>query len=374
MLRFQKPELPILADVQRYYSLSQEAGWFSNYGPCVQLLEERCSAYLGLDRPGVSVHNATSGLMVALRAALGDPRPERPYVVVPSFTFVASVTAIVWAGWKPLFVDVDPFDWQVSLDAVRQLESRQDEIAGVMLCSTFGTCPTPERRVAQEGLLKGLGVPVVVDSAAGFGSTDLTGRALGEQGDIEVFSFHATKPFAIGEGGLLTSTSDVVLGRARELANFGFDESRNLPGLIGVNAKLPELSAAVGLVVLERFQDVLEHRRRAAAWLLEELCPHGVARQEGNASSSFQFIPILMPDAASRERVLRQAADAGVEVKVYFAPPMHRVPAFKQFSTFGSLAVTEDLVQRIVCLPMSNNIEARELDLVRSLVLSALGK
>lgn len=364
--------MPALADVQRYFSMSEDAGWFSNYGPCVQLLESRCSAFLGMDTPGVSVHNATSGLMVALRAAIGDPQPERPFVVVPSFTFVASVTAIVWGGWTPLFIDVDPEDWQVSLEDLERLADRKTEIAGVMLCSTFGTSPSSDRRRRHNDLLAYLDVPVVVDSAAGFGSTDAEGRRLGDQGDIEVFSFHATKPFAIGEGGLLTSADQAVLRRARDLANFGFDEHRNLPGLIGVNAKVPELSAAVGLVVLETFTEVLTHRRHAAEWLYSELAPGGVGRQLGNATSSFQFLPVLMPDAASRERVLKLASEKRVEVKVYFAPPMHRVPAFKHFPTFGALRATDDLVSRIVCLPMYNSIRGEELQAVRDLVLSAL--
>jgi dTDP-4-amino-4,6-dideoxygalactose transaminase len=372
VLRFQSPELPGLDEVQRYYALSEEAGWFSNNGPCVRMLERRCGDAVGLEPAGVTVNNATSGLMVALRAALGDPDPRRPFVAVPSFTFVASVTAIVWAGWTPLFVDVDAADWHVDAPALEALVARRGELAGVLLCSTFGTSLSVDRRRETDELVGALGVPVVVDSAAGFGAVDEAGRPLGDQGDVEVFSFHATKPFAIGEGGLLTSTSSGLLARARELANFGFDERRALPGQIGLNAKMPELEAAMGLAVLDNFDAVLETRRRSANWLLDELTLHGAVRQVGNEGSTFQFVPLLMPDVDTRDRLLDLALHAKVELKVYFSPPMHRVARFRSFPVLGTLDATDGLAGRIICLPMANNMPTADLLRVRDLVLSAL--
>ncbi|MDP9182662.1 MAG: DegT/DnrJ/EryC1/StrS family aminotransferase [Actinomycetota bacterium] len=338
----------------------------------MRLLERRCSDRLGLSQPGVTVSNATSGLMLALRAALGDPSPKRPFVAVPSFTFVASVAAILWAGWSPLFVDVDASDWHLSADSLKGLASRSGELAAVMLCSTFGTSASAERRSEIDALTQELGVPVVVDSAAGFGSTDEVGRCLGDQGSLEVFSFHATKPFAIGEGGLVVSSSEDLLARVRQLANFGLDDMRLLPDQVGINAKMPELEAAVGLAVLDGFDRVLEARRRSAGWLLDELAPHGVNRQAGSAGSTFQFVPVLMPDVTSRDRLLRSAKTEAVELKVYFSPPMHRVARLRDFPRLTELRTTEEIVGRIVCLPMNNRMGDTDLERIRDLVVSSL--
>jgi dTDP-4-amino-4,6-dideoxygalactose transaminase len=319
----------------------------------------------------VAVNNATSGLLVALRACLGAPTGARRLVALPSFTFVASVNAIIWAGFEPVFVDIDPADWQVAESALEQLEGLRPSLAGVLLCSTFGTAPSAGRRASLAAATRALGVPVVVDSAAGFGAVDESGRQLGDQGDAEVFSFHATKPFAIGEGGLVTSRSAAVLDRVGRLINFGFDRERAVTE-VGINGKLPELSAAVGLAVLDRFDDVLACRRAAAGWLRDELEPAGVTFQAGSAASTFQFVPVALPTAAARTRLLHEAHEARIEVRAYFDPPMHQVPAFASVPCAGPLPVTASLSQRIVGLPMADDISASSLVRIRDLVLGVV--
>lgn len=370
MIRFQAPVLPSLREVEPFFAAAESARWFSNGGPCVTKLERECADYLGLEHPGVAVNNATSGLMVTLRACLGVPDESRRLVAVPSFTFVASVNAIVWAGFEPVFVDIDPDDWQVSESSMAQLEKLRGSLAGILQCSTFGVAPTPTRRRSIAVAAEALGVPVVVDSAAGFGAVDDAGRPLGDQGDAEVFSFHATKPFAIGEGGLVTSRSADVLRSVAQLTNFGFDRSRQVRGPAGINAKMPELSAAVGLAVLQRFDDVLTRRRRAAAWLRDALRGSEVEFQVGAAGATYQFVPIALPAPEARERLLRAGADARIEVRVYFDPPMHRLAPFAGCRTVGDLEGTEWLSQRIVGLPMANDLSLSSLERIRDLVLS----
>ncbi|MGY1885755.1 MULTISPECIES: DegT/DnrJ/EryC1/StrS family aminotransferase [unclassified Blastococcus] len=372
LIRFQAPELPGLREVEPWFAEAERLRWFSNGGPCVARLERACADRLGLEHPGVAVNNATSGLMVALRACLGTPQGERRLVAVPSFTFVASVNAVVWAGFEPVFVDIDPDDWQPSRESLARLRGLRGALAGVLQCSTFGTAPSRARRTSLAAAALDLGVPVVVDSAAGFGAVDEDGRPLGDQGDAEVFSFHATKPFAIGEGGLVTSRSAAVLDALGELINFGFDQTRSVTGHLGINGKMPELTAAVGLAVLDRFDEVLAHRRAAAAWLRAELEPTGVAFQAGSAGSTFQFVPAALPTPETRNHLMQKAHDARIEVRAYFDPPMHQLPALASTRRVGDLPVTESLSQRIVGLPMANDISANALERIRDLVRSAV--
>jgi dTDP-4-amino-4,6-dideoxygalactose transaminase len=242
----------------------------------------------------------------------------------------------------------------------------------VLQCSTFGTAPSRARRTSLAAAAADLGVPVVVDSAAGFGAVDEDGCTLGDQGDAEVFSFHATKPFAVGEGGLVTSRSAAVIDSLAELINFGFDHTRSVTGHLGINGKMPELTAAVGLAVLDRFDQVLARRRVAAAWLRAELEPLGISFQAGSAGSTFQFVPVALPTGADRDRLVQQAEDARIEVRAYFDPPMHRLPALAGHPSAGDLPVTESLAQRIIGLPMANDISVGSLERIRDLVRSAV--
>lgn len=371
LIPFQAPSLPPLHEVAPYFAEAEHSRWFSNGGPCVTRLERACADHLGLAHPGVAVNNATSGLLVALRACFGTPEGRRRLVALPSFTFIASVNAVVWAGFEPVFVDIDPDDWHVAESSLERLAGLGDSLAGILLCSTFGTSPSAVRRASLAAATRALSVPVVVDSAAGFGAVDDTGRHLGDQGDAEVFSFHATKPFAIGEGGLVTSRSAEVLDRVGRLINFGFDADRAVlePG---INGKLPELSGAVGLAVLDRFDAVLATRRRAAAWLRGELSDTGVAFQGGAAGSTYQFVPIALPTPEARTRLLANAQEARVELRAYFEPPMHRLAPFRGCATTDDLVHTESLSERIVALPMANDISASSLARIRDLVRSSL--
>jgi dTDP-4-amino-4,6-dideoxygalactose transaminase len=371
-IRFQAPTLPSLAELAPFFAEAEQARWFSNGGPCVTRLQQECAAYLGLAHPGVAVNNATSGLLVAMRACFGVPDGARRLVAVPSFTFVASVNAVLWAGFEPVFIDIDPVDWHPSVASLEQLGRLRGRLVGILQCSTFGTAPSAARRQSLTAAARALGVPVVVDSAAGFGAADETGRRLGDQGDAEVFSFHATKPFAIGEGGLVTSRSADVLRTVAQLSNFGFDSARDVPGHPGINAKMPELSGAVGLATLRRFDDVLARRRRAAAWLRDELEPTGVTFQKGAAGSTFQFVPVALPTPGARRRLLENARTARVEVRAYFDQPMHQLPAFAGHEACGILETTDSLSARIVALPMANDIGPESLERIRDLVVGSV--
>src|SRR4051812_8817186 len=192
VVRFLAPELPALTDVARYYEASEQARWFSNAGPCFELLSRRLGAYLGNDTHALPVANCTTGLMVAMRAAFGEPGPGRSKVALPSFTFTATACAVVWAGFEPVFVDVLPDSWQ--LDPAALERAIDSDVAGVLACSTFGSAPPEGVRQGWRGACDAHGVPLVIDSAAGFGTTDELGGRIGGLGDTEVFSFHATKP------------------------------------------------------------------------------------------------------------------------------------------------------------------------------------
>jgi dTDP-4-amino-4,6-dideoxygalactose transaminase len=358
IIPFLNPELPPLEAIDRYFELSRKAGWYSNEGPCYRLFVTRAQEFLGDGVSVVPLANCTLGLLLALHALAGRPDGLRTEVVVPSFTFPATAAAIEWAGFAPVFADVDLDSWHLDPEALEQaLGERGERVAAVLACSTFGVPPTAHVTEAWERLAGKAGVPLLVDSAAGFGARDASGQRLGYQGDAEAFSFHATKPFAVGEGGAVVTRDTEFAERVRLLTNFGLGPERVVTET-GLNAKLDEWHAAACLAALDRIDDVITARRRHAELMRDPLEQLGFVFQYGSEHSTWQFVPVLAPDTVARAATLARAAADGLEVRTYFDPPLHRMSAFASCARIGSLSVTESLAARVLSLPLANNFPA----------------
>lgn len=346
---FLAPELPPLELLQQDFARIYSARTFSNGGPFERELAARLADYLGVAH-AVPVANATLGLMLALKAVA---LPGRTRVLVPSFTFAASALAVEWCGLTPVLCDVEPDGWQadprVDADA---LAARVPELAAVLVCNTFGA---PADLGAWDAWARHHGVPLVVDSASGVGATYTDGRRQGQSGWTEVFSLHATKPFAVGEGGLVTTDDAALAERLARMRNFGFDGAR-VCHESGFNAKLPEMTAAIGCRVLDGYPAVVAHRRARAALYRERLLPVGVGFQRHGEHSAYQFVPVRLPAGVDVAEARHALARAGVETRTYFAPVLHAQPHFAAAERLGALATTEALSPRMLSLPMSNRL------------------
>lgn len=366
---FQAPTMPASEAIDLYFSKSRGERYFSNGGPCAQLLEERIAERVG-SRHAIVVNNATTGLIVSARAAFARRRRDG-FVILPSFTFAATVTAVLWAGYEPLFCDVDAANLHMEPNCLGTLlRNYGGSVAGVLACSTFGVAPPAETSAAWESLCESSGVPLLVDSAAGFGSLFPSGKPLGNQGMAEVFSFHATKPFAMGEGGAVTTNDDELAAEIRMLINFGFDASRSVAGLPGINGKIPEILCAIGLAVNDGFDSVLATRRRLAARMVRGLTGSGALSQANLLDAAVQFVPIVV-EADRRPHVLAALEGARIQVRTYFDPALHQMPAFCRYP-HGSLSTTDDLTRRVVSLPFANEMSDEHADEVVDTVCRVL--
>jgi dTDP-4-amino-4,6-dideoxygalactose transaminase len=369
-IRFQRPQLPTGADIERYLVPAREARWFSNQGHCHRLLTERLATFLGGDISVVLTANATLGLVLALRTLIGE-EPKRSFVVVPSFTFPATAQAVRWNGLRPLWVDVEPNGWHLDPHALRNaLDEHGADVAAVLACSTFGTAPSSAQSEAWHDSCAEAGVPLIVDSAPGFGSSDERGHPLGAQGDAEIFSFHATKPFAIGEGGAVTTADRELADKLTAMTNFSFGPNREVVSPFGLNAKLSEVQAAIGLAVLDTFDEVLSARRVRAEHMRGELEPAGYDFQAGAHRSTWQFVPVLAPSVDVRDAVLARSEEQRIEIRSYHAP-LHLLPAFED-AAHEELPVTEDLTRRALSLPLANDLSETEIRRILDLLLACV--
>jgi dTDP-4-amino-4,6-dideoxygalactose transaminase len=367
-LRFQRPSLPTAAAIERYLDLARERRWFSNFGPCWELLRDRLGKATGAT--AVPVASGTAGLTVAV-AALRRRRPRSAgELLMPSFAFPAAAQAAVWNGLQPVFVDVDAQHWHLDPEALaRALDARGRHVAVVVALSSFGTPPPPGVRDAWEAICAAANVPLLVDSAAGYGAVAADGRPIGAQGTAEVVSFHATKPMAAGEGGAVFSRDTELAETIRRLGNFGLDDDHQAPDRHGTNAKLGEPAAAIALAALDRLPAELEARRSRANALLAQL-PSGLQLQAGHGLGVWQFVPLLAADAAARSDVLA-AAGARVELRTYYGA-LHQEPAFRDYALAGPVTVTNELAARAISLPMASDLSAEEIALIAEVVADGL--
>jgi dTDP-4-amino-4,6-dideoxygalactose transaminase len=316
-------------------------------GPFAERLEERAASYLGT-RHCISVASCTLGLMLALRAM-----DLRGSVVVPSFTFAATVHAVAWNGLSPAFADVD----RATLTLDPGSAGAAEEPAAILATHTFGTPCDVEalRSVADER-----GAVLLFDAAHALGSRR-GGTPVGRFGRAEVFSLTPTKLVVAGEGGLI-ATDDDELAEAcrvgREYGNPGDYDSR----FVGLNARMSEFHAALALRSLEgldervrRRNDLAEVYRRILGGLPGISFP---AVRPGDLSTYKDFTilvegPELGVDAPCLARAL---AAEGVATRRYYAPPVHRHQAYRDASP-PALPATDWAAARVLTLPLWSDME-----------------
>jgi dTDP-4-amino-4,6-dideoxygalactose transaminase len=349
---FLSPTFPPLEELAADYEAICRSGIFTNGGPKERGFAEALEDWVGHGVRFSLTSSATTALQLACAECFGRPGG---LVLLPSFTFAAGALALQWSGFAPFFIDIEGGSWQPRIaDAATILASSRDEVAGVLLCSTFGVAN--DEVAAWEQLCEHHGVPLVIDSAAGLGSEYASGERLGARGDCEVFSFHATKTLAVGEGGGIATRSPELHARLTRARNFGFDDARTVVAL-GTNAKMSELTAAIGLRQLGRLTARLNARRCALDRYRMMLEPRGYDFQPNAGRSAVPFVSVLAPTRAARDSFSRALTRNGVEHRDYYNPPLHQHPFFTSHRRSGRLDNTLDVAARVLSLPMFDGMD-----------------
>jgi dTDP-4-amino-4,6-dideoxygalactose transaminase len=366
---FLSPKFPTVEEVAEDYATILERRVYSNGGPFERQLAEKLRARLGSETRVSLVANGTAGIELAIAATfLGD----RTWGLVASFTFAAGPLAIRSRGYQPAFLDIDPNSWQPDLaHCERFLESHAADTAGILLTNTFGVANSAI--AAWEGLAAHHGLPLVIDSAAGFGSLYPSGECLGSRGTCEVFSLHATKTMAVGEGGAVTSRDPDLISQIDQRKNFGFDELHNAT-VPGTNAKLSELSAAIGLRQLTALPARLATRREIFAHYRDEFSQAGVTFQPLSELSALPFVSVALPSTTLRGMTLEALDEAGIEARAYYNPPVHLQSVFASpLLASETMRHTLDLATRIISLPMSDDLTVTDVARIARVCRGVLG-
>ena len=356
---FLRPRPVRLSKLVRELEAIEASGTYSNYGPVNTRFETALTERLFCDTGGcLTVNNATTGLMLAIReaAVYGD---GRRYALMPSFTFAATAQAALWAGLTPLLCDIDAGTWNACPESERRLlRDYAGQIACVVPYACFGNCMDLEHylRMAHDQ-----DIGVVVDAAASLGSLDQHGRGFGTGFPHPVvYSMHVTKSFATAEGGVIYCDDAERLTRLRAMGNFGFGEPRQatLPGL---NAKLSEIGALLALAKLAEFESVVAHRAELAETYRRSL-PGFDFQQVVGRRLAYQFMPVLLPKdcQVTRGDVVARLRNAGIGVGHYFSPHLAEQPFFSGTCVAQDLSITCEIATRVLSLPMSDQMTHAE--------------
>jgi dTDP-4-amino-4,6-dideoxygalactose transaminase len=341
----------------------EQSGIFSNFGPVNTLFEqEMLDRFFGGEGACTTVCNATIGLMLAIKDAVGE-QPSGKFALMPGFTFAAAAHAALWCGLTPLLCDVHPANWAADPAAeAEMLAQYAGKIAVVMPYATFGYPIDLEhyKRLADQ-----LGAPVVVDAAASLGTCDEHGRGFGSgfAGSV-VYSMHATKSFAVGEAGLIYSADTDRIARIRTMSSFGFGEPRTAT-MVGLNGKVSEVTALLGRLRLLDYDSIMEHRA-ALSNRYREALPEFQFQLRAPGTQAHQFVPALLPSGlGGRRSAIRAAlADQGIATGAYFSPHLMEQPYFQKTCVAGPLPVCDDVSARMISLPLFDTMTHHEVDQV----------
>jgi dTDP-4-amino-4,6-dideoxygalactose transaminase len=358
-----RPDLPTLDEVSDQFREILENGRITNFSKYVTQFEEESGVYLNAH--AITVSSGTMGLVFALHA-LGLQKGQK--VILPSFTFMATAQAVLYAGGIPVFAEVDE-DLTLSPADLAGLLEKHDDVGGVIGTHVYGMpCQVEELQELVDDYSRRKSRPVFLmyDAAHAFGSK-LGGRAVGSFGDAEVFSLSVTKTLVSVEGGIVSSQNPEVVHRIRRMRNYGIESNYDAQWP-GMNGKMSEFHAIVGLFNLRRLDELVGERQRKARRYYTQIQEHTNFENlpwPEQVIHTFKDFTVLMPAAKphERENVMGFLKSQGVETRAYFSPPVHEQGMFKQYAD-RALPRTESLSRRVITLPFYASITDEEIDYV----------
>ncbi len=352
-----RPLLPAADRLLPYLRRIDDARVYSNWGPLTSEFEQRLEQALQLKQGcAVSASSGTAALVASILAVAGRATPQRRLAIMPSFTFVATAVAAEQCGYQPFLVDVDAGDWMLHPHELAKHAARND-VGVVIPVAPFG------RAVPQapwKSFRDRTDIPVVIDAAAGYEVLERDPSAT--LGEVPVcVSFHATKSFAIGEGGCVLSRDAQVVRKATRALNFGFVESRDSRSA-SINGKLSEYHAAVGLAEFDCWVQKKTAFAEVSTGLRQRFTAAGLAhRFVGAPDVASCYSLFVCADLGEADAIQRALAATGVDHRFWYGLGLHRQTHLREAAR-GPLPNTDALAPRIIGLPMAVDLSSDAMD------------
>jgi perosamine synthetase len=359
-----KEEIEAVVEVLKSGILTEKSG----RGPRVLQFEKEFAKFVGA-KHAVAVSSGTAALHASLLAAGIQPGDE---VVVPSFTFSATAGAVVLAGGKPAFADIDSDTYCITRESIEAVLTRATK--AIMPVHMYGVCADMEPITE---LAHNRGIVVIEDAAQAHGA-EYNGRKAGSLGDAACFSFYAGKNMTTGEGGMITTSDDDLAEQLKRIRTHG-EERPYWVARQGHNYRMPEMAAAIGAVQLKRLPSFLQDRRKNAEYLTEKLGVLGklVMPKEpaGRKHAWYLFTPRLRgANAGKRNKLVEKLRSKNIGCSVYYESPVHMLPYYRdlQSTRRSPLPETERACRQVFSLPVHPMLKQAELQYVTDSVKRAI--
>jgi len=351
--------LPPQDEYQAQLDRIWETKWLTNRGKLTLELEEKIKDKLDCTDL-LLLANGTIAIQIAIKA-LGLTGE----IITTPFSYVATASSIVWEHCTPVFVDIDPET--LCIDSSKIEEKITENTSGILATHVFGNICNVE---AIDALAKKHDLKVAYDAAHCFGAK-YKGVSAFNYGDIATTSMHATKLFHTGEGGAIFSKNKSLLKRVFSQHNFGHIGPEVIDQ-VGINGKISELQAAMGLSVLPYISEIIEKRKKASHLYKEKLKTDKISYQKLSADIEYNYayFPVIFE---SEEVLLKVTEDLGAKEifpRRYFYPSLNTLP----YVVYDEMPVSESISKRILCLPLSTYITETQIDLISDTILKSLAK
>jgi dTDP-4-amino-4,6-dideoxygalactose transaminase len=360
MINVTKTYLPPLDQYVSQLEKIWQDGWITNNGPLVKELSEKLRTHLGAPNLEL-VANGTLALQLAIKAL-----HLKGEIITTPFSYVATTTALLWEGCQPVFVDIE--NKSLCIDADQIEDAITERTSAILATHVYGySCDVGKiEQIAQKHGLK-----VIYDASHAFG-VGLNGQSLLGHGDISTLSFHATKLFHTAEGGALVCRDESLAKQIGLIKKFGhIGEEDYLE--VGINAKMSELHAAMGLCVLPRVDEAVAFRRVLSERY--DLCLEGQDLIRPQAAKglerNYAYYPLIFSSHDDMMLVRQALIDKGVMPRRYFYPSLNTLPYLRP-EWQKSCPVSERVASRVLCLPIYSGLEQQEVERVCKIIIDAM--
>lgn len=354
-----RPLLPPIEEYEKKLNEIWDNRWLTNNGPLERQLQDKLKEFLDVDNIELFVNGHTS-LEVAIKALnlTGE-------VITTPFTFASTTQAIINNNLTPVYADVDREYYNLNPDNIEELIT--DETSAIIPVHVFGN-PCEVEKIAE--IARKHDLKVIYDAAHAFG-VSVNGTPIGNYGDISMFSFHATKVFNTIEGGALTFSDDDLTYKFKALKNFGITPDKEEVQYLGVNAKMNEFEAAMGLVNLDHVVDAIVTRKELYEKYLEclaDLENEGeikVIRPKKEVDYNYAYFTIKLNSVEKRDYIFEKLPEFNVHAKKYFYPPCNEFPVY-DFEK--NTPIAKDISDTILSLPIYLSLSVEDVERICKII------
>jgi len=354
-----RPYLPPFEEFQEYLQEIWNSKWLTNNGPFHQELEQKLCSYLGVKYISL-FSNGTLALITALQTLkiTGE-------VITTPFSFVATTHALWWNGIKPVFVDIDPDNF--NLDSMKIEAAITPKTTAILPVHVYGN---PCNVYQIKKIADTYGLKVIYDACHTFGVT-INNTPVLNFGDLSIMSFHATKVYTTFEGGAIVCHDEATKNRIDNLKNFGF-AGETIVVAPGINAKMNEVQAAMGLLQLKYIDQAIAKRKKIAEQYREGMKGiTGLTYLEDfpGVRQCYPYFPILIDKdkfGKTRDEVYEEFKKHNIYGRRYFYPLISQFPTYRGLESAqpGKMAVAEKTTEEVICLPIYPDLSDEELNMI----------